>query len=90
MDLKSRLFLGAMLGLFVYFTLLVGAQINLASEAMTILEYCVNSQTANCLNSQEYARLVTKWDGNVKVYWVIGLLITLACGYFMSKRKQQV
>ncbi|MCY7297535.1 hypothetical protein [Alteromonas sp. a30] len=90
MDLNARLFLGALVGLCIYFAFLVGGQINLASEAMTILESCANSQTSNCVNSQGYTRLVNRWDGNVKVYWVIGLLMTLACGYFMPKRKQQV
>lgn len=88
MDLKARLFLGAIVGLCSYFAFLAGGQINLASEAMTILESCANSQISNCASSQEYTRLVNRWDGNVKVYWVIGLLIALACGYFAPKRKK--
>ncbi len=89
MNLSSRLFLGIVVGLSTYFAFLVGGQFDLANEAMSVLKSCESNPIQNCISSQEYSRLVNRWDGNVKVYWVINVLCALAAGYFAPKFKKK-
>lgn len=88
MDLKVRVLLAVSAGLCTYFALLAGTQINLAGEALSILKSCESGHVKNCINPQEYSRLVNRWDGNIKVYFVLCSLFSLGCGYFSPKKKK--
>lgn len=89
MDLKARLFLGGIVGLSTYLAFLVAGQIELAYEAMKILKSCGLGQIPNCVDSEEYTRLVNRWDGNVKVYWVLAFLCALVVGHFSPKIRKK-
>jgi len=88
MDLKAPVILGIVVGLSIYFIFLAREQIDLATEAVTQLNSCENSAIKNCAGAPEYFRLTSSWDSNVKIYWLLSLLFSLACGYFAPKFKK--
>jgi hypothetical protein len=95
MNYKARLILGIAVGLSIYFTFLASSQIDLATEAVNILYSCENSENSenseiqSCISLPEYSRLTSRWDGNVKIYLLLSLLLSLVCGYFSHKFKKQ-
>ena len=89
MNYRARLILGIAVGLSIYFTFLASTQIDLATEAINILYSCENSETQSCIGLAEHSRLTSRWDGNVKIYLLLSLLLSLVCGYFSHKFKKQ-
>ncbi|GHB74142.1 hypothetical protein GCM10008107_24360 [Psychrosphaera saromensis] len=89
MNYKARLILAIAVGLSIYFTFLASSQIDLATEAVNILYSCENSEIQSCISLPEYSRLTSRWDGNVKIYLLLSLLLSLVCGYFSHKFKKQ-
>ncbi|SET75582.1 hypothetical protein [Thalassotalea agarivorans] len=85
MNLKGRLFLAVMVGLATISALLVGGQIEIASDAINLVKLCEQEPLADCLSSHDYFNLVNGWDGNVKLYWVLSVLCVLAVGFFSPK-----
>jgi predicted transporter len=88
MKIKTRFILGITCGLSIYFALLTGSQINLATEAVSILNNCESSKIIKCLSNEAESRLTNRWDGNLKVYWVLSMILAIACGYFTPRFKK--
>jgi hypothetical protein len=89
MNFKTRLILGIAVGLSIYFTSAARGQIDLATEAANILYSCENAEIQSCISLPEHSRFMNRWDGNVKIYWLLSLLLALVCGYFSSKFRKQ-
>ncbi|SET68897.1 hypothetical protein [Thalassotalea agarivorans] len=85
MTLKGRFFGAVAVGVSTYLAFLVVGQIDLASDLMATLKSCEQELLSDCVRSQESTRLVSRWDGNLKFYWVLSVLCVLVVGYISPK-----